>query len=73
MGYACYLVAVAQYRTLADLLRSSVDLFRFDLLAALRHPQPDGVKEERYLWGKVDALHILYEIDDLPYVPRPKS
>jgi hypothetical protein len=72
VAYLWYRVAVAQYRSLADLLRSSVDLFRFDLLAALRYPQPDGVAAERDLWDKVDALHLLYQLDDLPYV-HPKS
>jgi hypothetical protein len=69
VGYVWYLVAVAQYRTLADLLRSSIDLFRFDLLTALHYPQPDGVKEERDIWEIVDALHLLHELRDLRFAP----
>ena len=72
VSYAWYCVAVAQYRTLADLLRTSVDLFRFDLLAALKFSQPDGVEEERHLWRTVDAMHVLQELYDLRYT-RPKS
>jgi hypothetical protein len=67
VAYVWYGAAVAQYRTFADVLRSSVDLFRFDLLATLHYPQPDGVKEERQLWQIVDALHLLYEVHDLRY------
>jgi hypothetical protein len=72
LSYVWYRAAVAQYRTVADLLRSSVDLFRFDLLAALRYPQPGSVQEETELWRTVDALHARYELYDLRYVP-PKS
>ncbi len=71
-AYVWYRIAVAQYRTLNDLLRSSIDLFRFDLLAALGYPKPGAVLEERELWGTIDALHALHEIRDLRYVP-PKS
>jgi hypothetical protein len=69
---AWYWVAVAQYRTVTDLLRSSVDLFRFELLAAFRYPSPDSVEEERYLWQAIDALHVHYEFRDLRYA-RPRS
>lgn len=72
VGYFWYRVAVAQYRTLADLLRSSIDLFRFDLLADFHHPQPDGVKEERFLWNSIDELHVFFDIHDLRYA-RPKT
>jgi hypothetical protein len=71
-AYFWYRIAVAQYRTLNDLLRSSIDLFRFDLLATLGYPKPDAVLQERELWGTIDALHALYEMRDLRYVP-PKS
>jgi hypothetical protein len=68
-AYFWYRIAVAQYRTLNDLLRSSIDLFRFDLLTLLGYPKPAGVLEERELWGKIDALHTLNEVRDLRYVP----
>ena len=66
-AYGWYWVAVAQYRSLADLLRSSIDLFRFDLLTALHYPIPDGVLEERDLWERIDELHLLHEMKDLRY------
>jgi hypothetical protein len=68
-----YRAAVAQYRTFADVLRSSIDLFRFDLLNELHLPLPSGVLEERDLWNKVDALHVLYELRDLRYVHSKTS
>jgi hypothetical protein len=66
-GYVLYRAAVAQYRTLADLLRSAVDLFRLDLLTALQYQRPASVDQERDLWYTLDALHALYEVRELPY------
>ena len=72
MSYGWYRAAVAQYRTVTDLLRSSVDLFRFDLLGALRYPQPSSVKDETQLWQTIDELHVRHELSDLRYTPpRP--
>jgi hypothetical protein len=68
LAYLWYRVAVAHYRTFADVLRSSVDLFRFSLLNALHYPSPDGVDQERELWRTIDALHALLEVRDLRYV-----
>jgi predicted signal transduction protein with EAL and GGDEF domain len=73
VAYVLYRVAVAQYRTLADLLRSSVDLFRLDLLAALQYQRPVSVDHERDLWNTIDAMHGLYEVRELPYVAPSKS
>ena len=46
----CYLVACQSYSVFADLMRSSVDLFRFQLLADLHLPLPYGTDDERRLW-----------------------
>ncbi len=67
LGYLWYRVAVAHYQTFADLLRSSIDLFRLDLLAAIHIPQPDGAQQERDLWEALDALTGLFENRDLRY------
>jgi hypothetical protein len=72
ISYIWYRIAVAQYSTLADLLRTAIDLFRFDLLTALHHPLPDTVDAERELWQTLDRLHALYEIHPMRYV-LPKS
>jgi hypothetical protein len=73
LSWTFYCAAVAQYRTLADLLRSSVDLFRFDLLGGLHYPQPGSVLEETDLWELIDGLHSRYELADLRYVPGKPS
>ncbi|HEY1756194.1 MAG TPA: hypothetical protein VGG72_12410 [Bryobacteraceae bacterium] len=72
LAYAWYRAAVVHYRTFADVLRSSIDLFRFDLLNALHFPRPDGVLAERELWQTLDALNVLFELRDVRYVD-PKS
>lgn len=69
-AYILYCVAVAQYRTLANILRSAVDLYRFDLLESLHHGKPSSVGGESELWSNIDALHALYEIRDLKYEPK---
>src|SRR5262249_28614214 len=51
-----YLVAVEQYRAFADLLRTSVDLFRFDLLKDLRLALPADLLDERYLWDELNQV-----------------
>lgn len=49
-----YLVALQNYRSFADLLRSSLDLFRFDLLKELKVALPDDAEAERVLWDKLN-------------------
>lgn len=45
-----YVLAIQNYRAFADLLRSAVDLFRWDLLTALHLPLPVEAGDERRLW-----------------------
>jgi hypothetical protein len=59
-----------QYSTLTDLLRSSIDLFRLDLLAALHYQPPASVIHERNMWEFIDKLHALYEVRDLSYTQQ---
>jgi len=68
LSWGWYRAASAHYRTFADVLRTSVDLFRFDLLDDLHFPRPSSVKEERYLWQTLDALQSLGEVRDERYV-----
>jgi len=49
-----YNLACQAYVPLADLLRSSVDLFRFELLKDLRVPPPYGTEEEKQLWSNLN-------------------
>jgi len=71
LAWVWYRAAVVHYRAFADVLRTSIDLFRFDLLSELHLPLPSGVLEERELWNMVDRLQGLYELHDLRYV-QPK-
>ncbi len=49
-----YMIAVQNYRSFADLLRSAVDLFRFALLAEFKIPLPTDVTAERAIWGSLN-------------------
>jgi hypothetical protein len=71
-AYGWYSVAVRHYLTVADLLRSSVDLFRLDLLSQLQYVRPETVVEERRLWDTLDQLHVLYALHDMRFA-APKS
>ena len=48
-----YLAATENYVAFGELVRSSVDLYRFDLLDALHVARPRSLRDERVLW---DAL-----------------
>ena len=50
-GLACH-----SYRVFADLMRSCVDLFRFNLIKDLHLPLPFGTDEERRLWLRLGEL-----------------
>jgi hypothetical protein len=54
--YCWYLAASEQYRAFNDVLSTSLDIYRFDLLKALRMPIPVDVQEERLIWGQLDKL-----------------
>ena len=57
---AFYWLACQIYGVFADVMRSAVDLFRFNLLQSLRISQPYGSEEERALWVRLGNL-IGYE------------
>ena len=48
-----YLLACQSYRVFADVMRSSVDLFRFQVLQALHIPLPLSSEAERDLWYRL--------------------
>jgi len=56
-----YLVAVQNYRSFADLMRSSVDLFRVSLIEALNIPTPADSAAERELWDKLNHRYCYGE------------
>jgi hypothetical protein len=46
-------LVLESYRGFHDLLRSAVDLYRFELIKALHLPLPDGPVAERALWSSI--------------------
>jgi hypothetical protein len=51
-----YQLAVENYLVFADVVKSSVDLFRFQLLKSLHVPLPSCVRQERALWASLQDL-----------------
>ncbi|QIE27993.1 hypothetical protein SBC1_61050 (plasmid) [Caballeronia sp. SBC1] len=56
ISYGWYIAAAEQYRAFNDVLSTSLDIYRFDLLKALHMPMPSDVEEERLVWGQLDRL-----------------
>ena len=48
--YTFYRLACQAYRVFADLIRTSVDVYRFQLLNDLHVAPPTGTREEEKLW-----------------------
>jgi hypothetical protein len=54
-------VVHASYANFAEIVRSAVDLYRFDLLDALRLPRPLRSDDEKRLWEAAARLTLLNE------------
>ena len=61
--YLWYRAATEFYRSFVDVLTTTLDLFRIDLLRALGFQAPADVVDERELWSN---LHRLSSFDDQP-------
>jgi hypothetical protein len=72
ISYTWYRAAVAQYQTFADVLRTSIDLFRFDLLNDLHVALPGDLPAEQALWDMLHRINSYYEPQPLHY-QHPKS
>jgi hypothetical protein len=66
--YALYNVTTTTHLAFADVVRSVVDFYRFDLLENLRLKAPDGPVAERRLWEKLRRKLEFGEDVDLQYV-----
>lgn len=53
-----YLAAVEAARSFGNNLRSSFDLFRFDLLKALHLKLPENIETERKNWGTLNDIFV---------------
>jgi hypothetical protein len=51
--WGAYRLALQNYQAFADLMRSSIDMYRLRLLKELYMPQPSGSQEEKFLWVAV--------------------
>jgi hypothetical protein len=61
LAYVWYRVALQNYRAFANLLCASVDLFRTDLLKALRVPLPANAEQERLIWETIEQRLVFGE------------
>ena len=61
LAYVWYLVALQNYRAFASVLCASVDLFRIDLLKALRVPLPANAEQERLIWETIEQRLVFGE------------
>jgi hypothetical protein len=72
IAYIWYRVATEHYKAYADVLRSSVDLFRFGLLKDLHLSLPADVDAEKTLWDQLHGLTAYYDENNLRF-DHPKS
>lgn len=56
-----YQLAVENYLVFSDIVKSAVDLFRFQLLKSLHLPLPTGIREEQALWALLQKLSTFGE------------
>jgi len=56
LAYLWYAIAKQNYLAFADILRTSIDLFRFDLLEGLHVRLPSSSDHERKTWGQLNYL-----------------
>lgn len=66
-----YRAAIESYMAFAELVRTAVDLYRFDLLKALRISRPHRLEQERQIWRNLNGI-ISFGLDwmDLGYEPE---
>jgi hypothetical protein len=72
IAYAWYRVATEHYKAYADVLRTSVDLFRFGLLRDFHLSLPADVVAERTLWDQLNQLTAYYDVNNFRF-EHPKS
>ncbi len=56
LAYLWYAIAKQNYLAFADILRTSIDLFRFDLLKELHVRLPSSSDHERKTWEQLNYL-----------------
>jgi hypothetical protein len=72
IAYMWYRAAAEQYRSFADVLMTSFDTFRFQMLTEMRLALPVDVEDERETWEQFDKLTTFGEVQNFQYQP-PKQ
>jgi len=69
-----YRLAVKNYLVFADLVRTGVDLYRFELLQSLHMVLPHSIRDERATWQALERLSSYGQVDyELSYQHSDKS
>lgn len=72
LAYMWYRAAAEQYRSFADVLMTSFDTFRFQILTEMRIAVPVDVEDERQTWERLDKLTTFGEVQNFQYQhPKP--
>jgi hypothetical protein len=71
--YSLYNVTASAHAAFAEVVRSIVDMYRFDLLKALNIQRPEGPIAEKVLWEKVRRRLEFGEEADIRYTPAPST
>ncbi|MDL1911738.1 hypothetical protein FBQ81_13780 [Chloroflexi bacterium CFX6] len=58
VGYFLYILTIPVAKTMGLLIRSSFDLYRFDLLKQLNYPIPTSLSQEQRLWVKISDFIV---------------
>ncbi|HEV2416888.1 MAG TPA: hypothetical protein VGX94_03725 [Terriglobia bacterium] len=66
-----YELAVQSYRAYADLLRTTVDLYHFNLLNSLHIRHPASIDDERQVWIAINQWLGLGDYRDVEYSSSP--
>jgi hypothetical protein len=62
-----YELAVQSYRSYADLLRTTLDLYHFSFLDSLHIALPPSLNDEREVWRALNQVLMSGDYRDLPY------
>ena len=57
-GYIAYRLSIPIVVNFGLLIRTSYDLYRFELLRKLNHPIPKSIQEEKNFWEKISEYMI---------------
>jgi hypothetical protein len=68
-----YLLAVEEYRAFGGVMRATVDLYRTDLLTALRFELPDDLESERFRWDLINQLVDFGETTNVRFAAKEPS